>query len=346
MFDFQALNQVITLLPDQEGQPRFFGVVGTGSTGSFLEDSTTFTDTGVDFTALGVQVGNTLHVTSGLAAGAYEITAVGTDTVTVSTAFGYPSVGAVPWQATQAPQPVTVVFAPCKEAVTNTYLEQQPLLDSVTLLNEGTPPFPKSQLAETKHVVIHDGGTRDLDDDTAGDVQTDEWRVLAFEEVTGTYYECMEFQELDNANDGGQTGLISTICEGTLGLGFSGYDEDEGEPIYSPSGGGASLGGVGASGGLFETGDYVGGPVGGFVLSFGPFLEQGVATPKNQLGGISNPVVFIPSGDGYIGPPINQVGNSIAVLEPLLKPGQPGGTVEVILKDTTFFTVERWIFNG
>lgn len=262
--------------------------------------------------------------------------------LTVATAFPNPSVGGVPWQITQNPQPVTIVFAP-GNPVTNTYLQLQPLLDSVTLLNEGTPPFPKSQLAQTIPVVIHDGGVRNLVDDTPADVQSDNWRVLAFQEVTGTYYEGMQFLSVD---DGGALGLLTSICEGQLGIGSSGWSTEGGDKIYSPTGGGPPLGGVGASGGLFETGDTVGSPSGGMVLTFGPYLEQGLGLPKNVLGGIPNPVAFIASGNGYVGPAINQVGSSIAVLEPLNTPGQPGGSVEVILKDTTFFTVDRWFFNG
>jgi hypothetical protein len=237
---------------------------------------------------------------------------------------------------------VTVVFSP-GDPVTNTYLCNQPLLDGVTLLNEGTPPFPKSQTAETIPVVIHDGGTRDLSADTPADVQADSWRVLAFQEVAGTYYECMEFCEVD---DGGQEGLLSTLCEGFLGSGESGWLDEGGEPIYSPTGTGPAYPGTGASGGLFETGDTVGGPAGGYVTAFGPYHEQGLGTPKNALGGISNPVAFTASGDGYVGPPVNKVGSSISVLEPVLTAGAGGGTVEMIFKNTSTGAVRRYIFNG
>jgi len=239
---------------------------------------------------------------------------------------------------------VTVVFAPGKP-VSNTYLCSQPLLDGVTNLNEGTPPFIKSQDEKAHQIVVYGDETdyRELAADTPADVLTDPFRVLAFEEATGSYYEGLEFCEV---TDGGQTGLISSICEGTLGQGASGWSSEGGDIIYSPTGGGASLGGVGASGGLFDTGTTTGEPLGGFLLTFGPYYEQGVGTPQSSLGGIPGTVAFTASGGGYEGPAINLVGSQIAVLEPLLKPGAQGGSVEVILKDTTFLTVTRYVFNG
>jgi len=357
MFSFDVKSQTITLLDDSNGEPRYFGVVLTGTAGAFAKGSKTFTDTSANFTTL--LPGYTIHVTSGLAAGAYVVTAVTSPTtLTVATAFPYPSVGPVPWTATRTPQPVTVVFAPGRP-VTNTYLSGQPLLDSVTLLNEGTPPYPKSQTAEINPIVIYGappGNYRNLSTDTPVDVQADPWRVLSYENVTGTYYEGMEFQEI---SDDGTTDLISMICEGQLPVGDSGFLPAGGDKIYSPTGTGPPLVGYGASANLFETGLTVGGPGGGFVLEYGPadslpypigsvppFYEQRVGTPQNALGGIPGPVVFIASGGGYVGPTINRVGGQIAVLEPINKPGQPGGSVEVILKDTTFFTVQRFIFNG
>jgi hypothetical protein len=47
---------------------------------------------------------------------------------------------------------VTVMFVP-GTPTTTTYLLNQPLLDSVTLLNEGTPPFPKSRMAPAAPAV-------------------------------------------------------------------------------------------------------------------------------------------------------------------------------------------------
>lgn len=341
MFTFDEYSQIITLLPDEEGTPRRLGVIQTGELGAFSAQSVTFTDSGANFS--GVVPGYVLHINSGLSTGSYMVTSVvDSTTLTVATAFSYSSVGGVPWQITQTPPPVTVVFSP-GSPVTNTYLGAQPLLESVTLLNEGTPPIPKSQTSVYTPVVVHDGGTRDLSADTPVDVLADDWRVLSFEDAAGTYYESMEFTEVD---DGGTTGLITSICEGLLGVGDSGLLLDGGDPIYSPTGGGASFGGVGASANLFDTGTTVGSPAGGMVLDFGPYHEFGVGTPRNALGGIPNPVSFVASGNGYVGPQINQVGTKIAILEPINKPGQPGGTVTVLLKDTTSLVVEQWVFNG
>lgn len=60
-----------------------FLVVGTAGTGTTTVSTNTFTDTGKDFTALGVQIGWKLILTSGADAGTRNITAVGTTTLTV-----------------------------------------------------------------------------------------------------------------------------------------------------------------------------------------------------------------------------------------------------------------------
>ena len=59
---------------------------------------------------------------------------------------------------------VTVYFIPGKP-VTNTYLQNQPLLASITKLNEGTPPVPLSRTSEyasLEHIQVDDGGGTDL----------------------------------------------------------------------------------------------------------------------------------------------------------------------------------------
>ena len=105
--------------------------------------------------------------------------------------------------------PVTVSFAPGKP-ITNTYLEAQPLLDSVTLLNEGTPPYPKSQVGLATRVVVPGNveydpndisGTPDSIDDTPYD-------HIEFVDDPLKPYEYLDFFTVDN---GGDTGLLSTI---------------------------------------------------------------------------------------------------------------------------------------
>jgi len=49
--------------------------------------------------------------------------------------------------------PVTVSFSPGKP-ITETYLKGQPLLDSLNLLNAGTPPFVMSQMGQATPVVV------------------------------------------------------------------------------------------------------------------------------------------------------------------------------------------------
>lgn len=94
---------------------------------------------------------------------------------------------------------VTVLFIPGLP-VTSTYLEDQPLLDGVTLLNAGTPPYPKSQVSATSSDPLYDE---------------------------------LEFIEVDND---GETGIIASICEGGPGEGFSGLATDEGELVYDSDG--------------------------------------------------------------------------------------------------------------
>lgn len=114
--------------------------------------------------------------------------------------------------------PVTVVFSPGKP-VTNTYLEDQPLLDSITLLNEGTPPVPKNQEAEILPLVEFGSRINDPNDTLNSDpdfILNDPYRYVDFSSTENMLYEGMQFLEVDN---GGQTGLISSICD----ISFSGH---------------------------------------------------------------------------------------------------------------------------
>lgn len=55
-----------------------------------------------------------------------------------------------------AQHPVTVTFAPAKP-VTKTYLEKQSIYDTVTVLNQGTPPVPWSRTLPSTRTVVVDG---------------------------------------------------------------------------------------------------------------------------------------------------------------------------------------------
>lgn len=109
--------------------------------------------------------------------------------------------------------PVTVTFAADKP-ITESYLQRPALDESRTLLNEGTPPFPKSQIANANRSLIEG----DLNNDpsgalnaNAGFVAAEPWNIVNFDDVADTYYEELSFFELDN---GGNTGWISSICDG------------------------------------------------------------------------------------------------------------------------------------
>lgn len=133
-------------------------------------------------------------------------------------------------------QPVTVVYYPGKP-FTDTYLETQLLLDSMTLLNEGTPPVPKSQHNPDVATVYTDG----------------EYKALVFVSDPDAMYENMKFMEV---SDGGWNNLITTVGEGFLNHGFTGWTADGNEPNSEP---------VYDSNGI-PTGDFVGSPTGGHVV--------------------------------------------------------------------------------
>lgn len=120
--------------------------------------------------------------------------------------------------------PVTVNFAAGKP-ITKTYLENQPFLDSKTLLNEGTPPVPKSQQCPVVRQVAFGSRINDPNDllNTDPDfILNDPFRYVEFEDELSCMYDCMEFCPAD---DGGETGLISTLCDDPVkGSGLVGFD--------------------------------------------------------------------------------------------------------------------------
>jgi len=138
--------------------------------------------------------------------------------------------------------PVTIVFAVSKP-ITNTYLESQPLQESQTVLNEGTPPVPMSQVGEaTVTTVSGDGGPTPAFP-PAGPVDPnyflrDQYLVRQFNDDPNVLYEQMDFFQLD---DGGSEGKISSFCDGPgngtglreLGIDGASYSENFG---YTGSG--------------------------------------------------------------------------------------------------------------
>lgn len=108
---------------------------------------------------------------------------------------------------------VTVTFAPGKP-VTNTYLEAQPFLESVTKLNEGTPPFEMSHVATATSQVVFGSKINDPQDllGTPDFIMNDPFRTLEFTDTEGACYEALDFIQV---NDGADAGLpLSTFCDG------------------------------------------------------------------------------------------------------------------------------------
>jgi len=86
------------------------------------------------------------------------------------------------------------------------------------------------------------------------------------EDPATTFYRDLKFITVDND---GLTGLIASIGENTISVGPSGWLAGVGgDIIYSPTGGGASLGGVGPCHDLYDTGTTVGSSVGSSVFAF------------------------------------------------------------------------------
>ena len=107
--------------------------------------------------------------------------------------------------------PVTVTFAP-SEPVTKTYLCSQPLEGSVTLLNEGTPPVPKSR-DEASTIEVKFGSEINDPDDVLDDAESlvlnDPLRYVSFKDTENSLYASMEFCEVED----GESIHISPICD-------------------------------------------------------------------------------------------------------------------------------------
>jgi len=206
---------------------------------------------------------------------------------------------------------VTVLFTPGKP-VTSTYLASQPLLDGVTLLNEGTPPVPKSQTAESTIETVYGSHLNDPEDvlnDDPDFVLNDPHRVISHTDVEGSLYEALQFIEVDND---GETDLIASICERGPGTGFSGLATTEGEDVYSKTGAGASLGGVGNMAGHNATGTKVGLSVGAEVFDFSgtQFWHDANFLPQpdwQQKGGMPGGMLFA-SGGNFVNPVVDASG--------------------------------------
>ena len=119
--------------------------------------------------------------------------------------------------------PVTVTFA-AAQPVTETYLCSQPIEGSVTLLNEGTPPIPKSlDTASIREVLAGSRLNDPLDvlDDAETLIINDPHRVIKFTETETSLYTDLQFCEVEE----GESVWISSLCDGPgIGEGFAGIE--------------------------------------------------------------------------------------------------------------------------
>jgi hypothetical protein len=108
--------------------------------------------------------------------------------------------------------PVTVTFA-AGPPYTKAYLCGQPIENSPTILNEGTPPIPKSRDAESTSTVaagsqIND--RRDILDPDEGIVLNDPYRYIEFTDGPDALYASLEFCEEED----GESVHLSSMCDG------------------------------------------------------------------------------------------------------------------------------------
>lgn len=197
--------------------------------------------------------------------------------------------------------PVTVVFAPAKP-ITTTYLQTQPLPESQTILNEGTPPVPTKHIGQaTASTVSGDGGpTPAFPPAGPGNPNyflRDQYLVRQFADDPDALYEQMQFFQLE---DGGSRGQISSFCDGPgngaglNNLDFSGrlFTETLG-PV--PFGGGAPWRSPGYSGGAATSGSvlHASGGAAGILGVLGPALyTTPYAGPNPTMTGVYPAIMY------------------------------------------------------
>jgi len=126
-----------------------------------------------------------------------------------------------------AQHPVTLTFA-VGEPVTATYLCNTPLDETVTVLNEGTPPIP-SDLDQPSTRTVEAGSVindpEDVLDEAESLVLNDPYRFIKFEDESDSLYSPIEFCTVED----GESVHISSICDGPgPGLGLSHIEIDGG----------------------------------------------------------------------------------------------------------------------
>lgn len=116
--------------------------------------------------------------------------------------------------------PVTISFA-AGRPVTSSYLASQPLFQSTTLLGEGTPPVPMSQVGTSETVVTYGSVLNDPDAllNDKNFLLNDPLRSIRTTDPDSALYDQLSFSTVD---DGGSTGLLSIACDGlSPGSGFN-----------------------------------------------------------------------------------------------------------------------------
>ena len=106
---------------------------------------------------------------------------------------------------------ITVTFAPGKP-VTKEYLCSQPLNESITVLNEGTPPVPKSRDDKSTTQVVFGSQINDPSDvldDAEAMVLNDPLRHIEYADPNGSFYTGVEFCETEE----GESVNITPICD-------------------------------------------------------------------------------------------------------------------------------------
>lgn len=231
--------------------------------------------------------------------------------------------------------PVNVVFAPAKP-VTTTYLQAQPVEESQTILNEGTPPIQMSQTGSfTVDTVSGDGGlTPAFPPAVPADPDyflRDQYLVQSFENTE--MYERLEFFQL---GDGGVTGRLASYNDGP-GLGEGVRDITLSGDVFRDSYAGMGAPGRGRGPGVYPTslmasgGTYEGGTLGTYrftdvVVTGGGSYEvtrpfSGTAPTTTEA---SPPMVYAtgPSGDAVRGADTGAIHReTLFVLHELPAPG-------------------------
>ena len=108
---------------------------------------------------------------------------------------------------------ITTVVCAVKDKITDTYLKAQPLLDSITLLNEGVPSFAKNRIADAERVLQSGSPLSDPYNPLnalGGLVLNDPHTAVTFVEEAQAQYDSMDFYDVKND---GEAGLITSICD-------------------------------------------------------------------------------------------------------------------------------------